>query len=121
NARTNDLVPRSLPAAFAGTSANAGTIVEGTTDGSFLYTPAANFAGASDTFTYTLTDGNGVTNTGTVTINFLNRVWYVNSSVAGPGDGRSNNPFNTLDKAATTSLSRDIVYVHTGSGATTGT
>src|SRR5262249_427465 len=69
---------------------------------------------------YTLTDGNSVTNTGTVTINFLNRVWYVNSAVAGPGDGRSNNPFNTLDKAATPSLAGDIVYVHTGSGTTTG-
>ena len=91
-----------------------GTIVEGATDGSFLYTPAANFAGASDTFTYTLTDGNGVTNTGTVTINFLNRVWYVNSAAAVNGDGRSNSPFNNLNNAQAPSLAGDIIYVHTG-------
>jgi hypothetical protein len=123
NVKTNDDgvgAPGALSVVFAATSANSGTIVEGAADGSFLYTPAPNFAGASDTFTYTLTDGNGVTNTGTVTINFLNRVWYVNSAVAGPGDGRSNNPFNTLDKAAAPSLAGDIVYVHTGSGATSG-
>jgi hypothetical protein len=123
NVKTNDDgvgAPGALSVVFASTSANSGTIVEGTTDGSFLYTPAAGFAGASDTFTYTLTDGNSVTNMATVTINFLNRVWYVNSSVAGPGDGRSNNPFNTLDKAAAPSLAGDIVYVHTGTGSTTG-
>ena len=39
------------------------------TDGTFTYTPNVGFAGLTDTFTYTLTDGNGVTNTGTVTIN----------------------------------------------------
>ncbi len=47
-----------------------------------------NFAGPTDSFSYTLTDGNGVTNTATVTINLSGLVWYVNSS-GGNGDGRS--------------------------------
>src|SRR5262249_28286087 len=67
NVKANDDgvgAPGALSVVFAATSTNLGTIVEGATDGSFIYTPAPNFAGASDTFTYTLTDGNGVTNTG---------------------------------------------------------
>ena len=98
----------------------AATIAEGATDGSLLYTPAANFAGASDSFTYTLTDGNSVTNTGTVTINFLNRVWYVNGAAAVNGDGRSNSPFNNLNNAQAPSLAGDIIYVHTGGATTPG-
>ena len=89
------------------------------TDGTFIYTPALNFGGPTDTFTYTLTDGNGVTNTGTVTINLSNIVWYVNSS-GGAGDGRSHNPFNTLNAAATPSGSTHIIYVHSGGATTTG-
>ena len=104
---------------FPATSTNGGTIAEGTTDGTFTYTPALNFGGPSDTFTYTLTDGNGVTNTGTVTINLSNIVWYVNS-VGGAGDGRSHNPFNTLNAAATPSGSTHIIYVHSGGATTTG-
>jgi VCBS repeat-containing protein len=37
-------------------------------DGSFSYTPAANFNG-TDSFTYTVSDGNGGTTTGTVSVN----------------------------------------------------
>ena len=37
-------------------------------DGSFSYTPAANFNG-TDSFTYTVSDGNGGTATGTVSVN----------------------------------------------------
>ena len=40
-------------------------------DGSFTYTPAANFSG-TDAFTYRLRDGIGVTNTATVTLNVAN-------------------------------------------------
>jgi hypothetical protein len=123
NVKTNDDgvgAPGALSIAFAAASTNGATIAEGATDGSFLYTPAAGFAGSSDTFNYTLTDGNGITNTGTVTINFLNRVWYVNSANAVNGDGRSNNPFNNLNNAQTPSLNGDIVYVHTGGATTPG-
>uniref|UniRef100_UPI0014216010 Ig-like domain-containing protein n=1 Tax=Thalassoroseus pseudoceratinae TaxID=2713176 RepID=UPI0014216010 len=36
-------------------------------DGTLTYTPAANFAG-SDTFTYTINDGNGGSDTATVNV-----------------------------------------------------
>ena len=121
NVKTNDDgvgAPGALTVVFGQpTSANGGTIAEGATDGSFLYTPAAGFAGSSDTFTYTLTDGNGVTNTATVTINLSNRVWYVNSANVVNGDGRSHSPFNNLNNAQTPSLAGTSIYVHTG-GAT---
>jgi hypothetical protein len=120
NVKTNDNGPGALTVVLAAASTNGGTIAEGATDGSFLYTPAANFAGASDSFTYTLTDGNGVTNIATVTINLLNRVWYVNGANAVNGDGRSNSPFNNLNNAQTPSLAGDIIYVHTGGATTAG-
>ena len=97
NVKTGDNGPAPLSVTFPATSTNGGTIVEGATDGTFIYTPALDFGGPSDTFTYTLTDANSVTNTGTVTINLSNIVWYVNSS-GGEGDGRSHNPFNTLER-----------------------
>ena len=101
------------------TTTNGGAIAEGTTDGTFIYTPALAFGGPTDTFTYTLTDGNGVTNTGTVTINVSGMVWYVNSS-GGNGDGRSHSPFNSLANAATPSGANSIIYVHTGVNPTPG-
>ena len=101
---------------FPATSTNGGTIVEGTTDGTFIYTPAVDFAGPTDTFTYTLTDGNGVTNTGTVTINLSNIVWYVNSAAAPATAGRTIRS-TRLNAAATPSGSTHIIYVHSG-GAT---
>jgi hypothetical protein len=118
NVKSNDNGPGTLTVAFAATSANAGTIAEGT-DGTFIYTPAVAFGGPTDTFTYTLTDGNGVTNTGTVTISLSGMVWYVNNA-GGNGDGRSHSPFNTLANAATPSAAGSQIYVHTGTGTTTG-
>ncbi|MBD8538233.1 beta strand repeat-containing protein [Frigoribacterium sp. CFBP 8751] len=54
-----------LEAALA-TGPTNGTVVSNP-DGSYVYTPAKGFSG-TDTFTYTLTDANGVTSTGTVTV-----------------------------------------------------
>ena len=53
------------------TSAQGGTVVE-RADGTFTYTPAANFSG-TDSFTYTLKDSGGLTATGTasVTVNAI--------------------------------------------------
>ena len=82
-------------------------------DGTFTYTPAVGFAGPSDTFTYTLTDGNGMTNTALVTINLSEVVWYVNFSGTN-GDGRSHSPFNTLNNAQAQSAEGHTIFVHTG-------
>ena len=119
NVKAGDNGPGNLSVTFSATSTN-GTIAEGGADGTFIYTPNLNFAGPSDGFTYMLTDGNGVTNTGTVTINLSGMVWYMNS-LGGNGDGRSHNPFNTLASAATASSSNQVIYVHTGAPTTPGT
>ncbi|MEM9215592.1 MAG: Ig-like domain-containing protein [Cyanobacteria bacterium P01_F01_bin.150] len=59
-----------LTVAIADTPSNGSVALNG--DGSFTYTPDADFSG-EDSFTYTVDDGNGGTDTGTVTV-----------SVAGP-------------------------------------
>ena len=101
------------PASIA--SSNAGQVAMNA-NGSFLYTPAAGFGGPSDTFSYTLTDGNGVTDTATVTISFSGLVWYVNAA-AGAGDGRSHSPFNSMTAAAAAAQVGQTIYVHQGSPA----
>ncbi len=53
---------------FAVDGAPANGTVTMNPDGSFSYTPAANFNG-TDSFTYTVSDGNGGTTTGTVSVN----------------------------------------------------
>jgi hypothetical protein len=118
NVKIGDNGPGTLTVTFPAASAN-GSVVEGTTDGTFVYTPNLNFGGPSDSFVYTLTDGNGVTNTGTVTINLSNIVWYVNAG-GGAGDGRSHNPFNNLVDATTASSAGSIIYVHSSVTPTPG-
>ena len=63
----NDSAPDGGKAAVAGTFATAqGGSVKLNADGSFVYTPKANFFG-SDSFNYTAKDADGDTDTGTVT------------------------------------------------------
>jgi VCBS repeat-containing protein len=73
------------------------------TAGEFSYTPNAGYIG-TDTFTYTITDGNtptAGTDTGQVTVNVATpKVWYVNADAGTDGDGTSANPFNTLSHFA---------------------
>lgn len=86
-------------------------------NGTFLYTPSAGYAGPSDTFTYRLTDANGVSGTATVTIGLSNIVWYVNASAAGGGSGRSHAPFTTIAAALAVSGTGPI---HVASGSYAG-
>ena len=88
-------------------------------NGSFIYTPAAGFAGPSDSFTYTLT-GAGGADTAVVTINLSGVVWYVNAA-AGPGDGRSHSPFNAMTPVGIAAQPNQTIYVHAGApgGSTT--
>ena len=69
NVMTNDTDPNGLALSVTtGTFATAhGGSVVMNADGTFTYTPAANFAGA-DTFTYTLNDSAGLSATGTATL-----------------------------------------------------
>ncbi|HKY45103.1 MAG TPA: Ig-like domain-containing protein, partial [Pyrinomonadaceae bacterium] len=47
-------------------------------DGSFTYNPAPGFEG-SDSFTYTLNDGEGPGDTGTVSITVTGMIWFINN------------------------------------------
>ena len=66
-------------------------------DGSFIYTPQTGDRIASDTFSYTVTDGDNLPSTGLVTLNLNNTiVWYVDSAFGGVSDGSSAKPYKTL-------------------------
>ena len=104
--------------------------------GRFVYTPPVGYTGA-DSYVYTGT-ANGVSATASISFNVAGRVWYVNNTYGGangPSDGRSQRPFTTVNGAeavasiavhapgnssTTLSVGGDIIYVHTGSGITTG-
>ena len=89
-------------------------------DGSFSYTPAANYLGA-DSFTYHATDGSLSSAIVTVTLDVQPLIWHVdNSSVDPTEDGTAAHPFhsianfNTANAAA--SHKPDIIYLHYGTG-----
>ena len=116
---SNDAGPGGLSAGPASIASVNGGSIALAANGSFVYTPAAGFPGPTDTFVYTLTDGNGITDTATVTVNLSGVVWYVNNSGAN-GDGRSHSPFNALNNAQAPSNAGDVVFVHAGAGTTPG-
>ncbi|ERT04124.1 hemolysin-type calcium-binding repeat family protein, partial [Lyngbya aestuarii BL J] len=69
NVLANDTDPENDPldiTTFDQNSANGGTVAR-SENGQLIYTPAANFTG-TDTFNYTVNDGNGGTDTATVTV-----------------------------------------------------
>jgi len=116
NVLSNDTGTAALSAGPVSIASTNGGQVTMSTDGTFLYTPGIGFAGPSDTFTYTMTDGSGATDAAVVTINMSGVVWYVNAA-GGAGDGRSQSPFNTMTAAATAAQANQIIYVHQGSPA----
>lgn len=95
-------------------------------DGGFQYTPPAGFTG-SDTYVYTLNDGNGVggdvpaSDMATVTFTVNNLIWFIDNSGAA-GDGRLNTPFNSLVAFNSSSASAgNVIYIeHTGTNYTGG-
>jgi uncharacterized repeat protein (TIGR01451 family) len=122
NVLTNDIDPNGgSVTATAGTGATTlGGSVTMNANGTFVYTPPVNTTGTTDTFTYTITNTGGKTDTGTISFTLTERVWYVRNNAAGGGDGRSNTPFNTLAAAQTASSINDYIFVHRGDGTTTG-
>ena len=98
-------------------------------DGSFMYTPPAGFTG-TDTYTYTLNDGNGVgapvpaTDPGVITFTVSNLLWFIdNSSVAATSDGRLTSPFKTLadfNSSALPAVNQVIFIKNTGTNYTGG-
>ncbi len=126
----NDQGPGPLtvsPAGVAVGTANGGSVTI-QADGSFNFTPKPGDTAASDTFTYAIIDGNGVSSAPTtVTMTFSGgRVWYVNGAAGVNGSGVSSSPFNTLASASTAHLAGvnpitgDVIFVESG-GAPTAT
>ena len=116
-----------VPGTFSTTATGTGGTVTIAADGTFLYTPPLNSGAAAitqDTFQYQVTSNTGGTGpvtsaAATVTINLVDRVWYVKNDAGGGGNGRSNLPFNTLASAQTASTANDYIFVHLGDGITT--
>ncbi|MEM1335056.1 MAG: Ig-like domain-containing protein, partial [Actinomycetota bacterium] len=92
-------------------------------DGTFVYDPPVGFTG-TDTFTYTLSDGDGPTDDATVSIEVADTVWYVDSSspgAVGTGAGTGSDPFvdlTNLDAGGSTGDADDpgdVLFVYQGS------
>ena len=104
-------------ASFSATSANGGN-VSVAADGSFTFNPFPGFSG-TDTFTYTVSDGESNTNPATVSITVGQVVWFIDNTSGAPGDGRFTSPFSSI--ANYTALAADdpgdYIFVYQGSGA----
>jgi uncharacterized repeat protein (TIGR01451 family) len=113
--------------AFDSTSAAGATVVVSQTDGAFTYDPPPGFKGA-DSFTYTIDDGEGNSDTATVLINVSGRIWFIDNSAPGSGDGCLNSPFDTLaafetvngNGGAADPAAGDCIFLSTGSGSYQG-
>ncbi len=105
---------------YDATSAEGGSVVLDMADGSFNYLPPAGFKG-TDSFTYTVTDDGSpaASGVGTVQIEVVDMVWYVDNTGSG-GSGRSTEPFADLASAQAASSAGDVIFVHTGSGPYAG-
>jgi uncharacterized repeat protein (TIGR01451 family) len=108
-----------VPGGGSATASTSNGSVTMSSDGSFSYAPNVAFRGPSDSFTYTLDNGTGKTDTATVTISVNGLIWFVNVAAAPGGDGRLSTPFNCLvgpgcfDPVAA-DIANDNIFVYTG-------
>ncbi|HXJ64394.1 MAG TPA: Ig-like domain-containing protein, partial [Actinomycetota bacterium] len=120
NATDQDQPPQTLTISASDSTSVHGGTVSVSSSGAFSYLPAAGYTGP-DSFGYTVSDGNGGTDTSTVNITVASRVWYVKNNATAGGTGRSTDPFDTLAEADTAAnATGDIIYVYKGDGTTTG-
>ncbi|MBI4910060.1 MAG: putative Ig domain-containing protein [Acidobacteria bacterium] len=114
---------------LTGASCTGGVISNTDTAGRFIFTPNVSATSAMCTYTGASNTGPGSSGPASTTANLSftlnNKVWYVRHGAAG-GDGRSHLPVsdfgagaNLLNCTATTGTG-DFIYVHQGSGNTTG-
>ncbi|HWJ81682.1 MAG TPA: Ig-like domain-containing protein [Nocardioides sp.] len=103
---------------FASTDGGSVTIQA---DGDFVFNPRATLSCTdhSDSFSYTLNDGDGGSSAGTVNVTTAGCVWYVSNAAAGDS-GTSVAPFDTLAEAETASAANDTIYVYKGDGTANG-
>ncbi|MCA1817019.1 MAG: cadherin-like domain-containing protein [Acidobacteria bacterium] len=117
-----------LTASGPSTSTQGGNVTINA-DGSFSYNPAPGFAG-TDTFTYTITDAGGKTDTAVATFNVgngtatpgTNVVWFINPAAPSGGDGRLTSPFNCYTGVSASCFSQtaaddpgDAIFIFNGS------
>ena len=90
-------------------------------DGSFTYAPEPGYEGPSDSFSYAVNSTDGQSSQASATINFSSgRVWYVDSSASGGGNGTSTAPFATLAGATAAAGSGDVIFLAGGGPTYTG-
>ncbi|MEL7038730.1 MAG: PQQ-dependent sugar dehydrogenase [Cyanobacteria bacterium J06592_8] len=120
----NDSDPDNDPLSITsvGATDNGGVVtINGTSDG-LLYTPATNFVG-TETFTYTVSDGNGGVNAATVTINVNN----LNDDPVAVNDtfsialNSSNNALNVLANDTDADVSDTFTITNVSAGSNGGT
>ncbi len=123
-------------APFSFTTTNGGTVTATTGDGSFQYDPPVGFEGtgaSGDTFTYVITDTDGLTATGTVRLDVSGMIWFIDNSAAActtiaAGCGRLTTPFSSLSAFSTLNVGggsnpdiNDNIFLYsTGAGYTGG-
>jgi hypothetical protein len=109
-----------VPGGGSAAAATTNGSVTMNSDGSFSYSPNAGFHGPTDSFTYTLDNGTGKTDTGTVTVNISGLIWFVNAAAGAGGNGTLSNPFNCLvgtgcfDPTAA-DAANDAIFLYSGS------
>lgn len=99
----------------AGTFPTSNGSITIATDGSFTYNSNAGYVG-SDSYTYTLNDGNAVvgvasTTTGLITFTVSNMIWFVDNAVVGPGTGKLNDPFKATTSVNAASSAGNTIFV----------
>jgi Bacterial Ig domain len=107
-----------LTAPFVCPLSGVGTVTM-ESNGRFSFVPEPGDTGGSESFQYTLSDGQATVNA-TVTLNRFHRVWYVRNNADAGGLGCSGDPFDTLGEAENASLADDYIFVYAGDGTTTG-
>ncbi|WP_338015317.1 beta strand repeat-containing protein [Altererythrobacter sp. C41] len=96
----NDSDPDGLASSLSITGVSAGTngSVVDNGDGTYTFTPTTGYQGAAS-FSYTVMDADGSTDTGTVDLTVSGQVWYVNSGYDGSNgasDGSYLRPYTQL-------------------------
>jgi VCBS repeat-containing protein len=107
--------------AFDATGTNGGHVTMNP-DGSFTYISAPGFNGI-DSFTYTLTDSDGASDTATVHVSVSQHVWFIDNSAVGSANlGTEDNPYTSIaafDAAQGTAAgphAGDTIYLRGGTG-----